>query len=163
MRIARPKEPVAAFKRKRAPPPQATKFLFWSTVIGLSFVVVLAVVFIPRALEHGNPCASTFLKLRFVRIDKNPAIGVNETAISLNRSAFVASLTRDQVEIARLPAGLTNGTTTLAFVDNNSDALVNPGDHFTLDASIRGTYRFEVRLVCDDRLVGGIAWPGILT
>ena len=163
MRIARPKERPVEFKRKRRPPRQATKLLFWSTVIGLSFVVILSVVFIPRALERGNPCASTYLELRFVRIDTEPAIGVNWTPIPLNRSAFVASLTRDQVEIARLQAGLTNGTGGVAFVDNDSNDLVGRGDFFTLNASIQGNYRFEVRLVCDDRLVGLIEWPGILT
>jgi len=167
VRIARPKERPVEFKRKRRPPRQATKLLFWSTVIGLSFVVILSVVFIPRALEHGNPCVSTVLELRFMRIMRQgmneTVIAVNDTAIALNRSAFTAVLSRDGVEVARLPTGLTNGTQALAFVDNSSDALVGRGDYFTLNASVPGNWRFEVRLVCDGRLVGLIEWPGILT
>ena len=167
MRIARPKERPVEFKRKRAPPRQATKFLFWSTVIGLSFVVILAVVFIPRALERGNPCVSTFLELRFMRIVRQgmneTVIAVNDTAIALNRSAFTAVLSLDGVAVARLLTGLTNGTQALAFVDNRSDDLVGRGDYFTLDAPVPGNWRFEVRLVCDNRLVGVITWPGIIT
>ena len=44
MRIARPRRPTAVFKRKRSPPPQATKLIRYSMVAGIVFIVLLAVV-----------------------------------------------------------------------------------------------------------------------
>lgn len=155
MRIARPKEPEAAFKRKRSPPPQATKFLFWSFVTSVVFLGLLAIVFIPRGLEHGTPCISTVLGLWF---ESGSRLRVNTTVFILNRSAFYASLSRDGNEVARLDSGLANGSASLDFEDNDTDGHVGPGDYFLLVASTRGLYRFEVFLVCDDRRVGIATW-----
>ena len=54
LRIARPKKPEAEFRRKRSPPPQATKLLLYSLAAGLVFMGALAVVFVPRYLENLN-------------------------------------------------------------------------------------------------------------
>lgn len=157
MRIARPKEPVAAFRRRRAPPPQATKFLFWSFVTSVVFLALLAIVFIPRGLEHGTPCTSTVLDLLF---DDVGHLRVNTRAFVLDRSALYASLSRDNTVVARLGPGLSNGSASLDFVDNDTDGRVGPGDYFVLETSTTGAYRFEVFLVCDDRLVGIRTWTG---
>ncbi|MGQ0796380.1 MAG: hypothetical protein ACT4OI_00730 [Methanobacteriota archaeon] len=157
MRIARPKEPEAAFKRRRSPPPQATKFLFWSVVTSVVFLGLLAVVFIPRGFEHGSPCASTVLELTFGEAGE---LRVNATAFVLDRSAFYASLTRDGVVVARLDPGLSNGSALLAFVDNDTDGRVGVGDYFVLDTSTSSSYRFDVFLVCNDGRVGVAAWTG---
>src|SRR5438046_7198858 len=55
MRIARPKRPAAEFKRKRSPPPQATKLLRFALISGIVFMVLLGIVFIPQGLRDQSP------------------------------------------------------------------------------------------------------------
>ena len=64
MKIPRPRPPETEFRRKRAPPPQATKPLISSLSAGLVFMALLAIVFVPRYLENQNPPVSTILNLQ---------------------------------------------------------------------------------------------------
>lgn len=163
MRIPRPRRPTLPFRRARAPPPQATKLLRYSMISVLLFVIILAIVFIPRFVEYGSPCRSTSLELA---IESGRKISVRSAAVVLERAAFRAVLLRDNGMIASLQSGLTNGTAALNFTDANGDDAVGPGDYFTVDASEQGRYRLEVRLVdlrCDDRLVGLREWTGALS
>jgi len=160
MRIARPKEPVAAFKRKRAPPPQATKFLFWSTVTGLSFLVVLAVVFIPPGLQPRPSCA-TALTLR-VDTAQGPWIRVTRAPVECVLGAFRAVLLRDNVVFDTLGAGLVGGTGSLAFADVDADGELGVDDYFIVNVPATGQNRLEILLVFDGRLQGEIEWSGAL-
>jgi len=160
VRIARPKAPDAPFKRRRGPPPQATKLLTASMGAGVVFIVLLGIVFIPRFLENLDQCRSTVLTLE---IESGPRLNVTETALVLHRDSFRASLIRNGTEVASLDPGLRNGTAALDFSDVDGDDAVGPGDAFILDASVPGTYRFEVILLCDGRLVGVKDWAGILS
>src|SRR5207244_12292362 len=55
MKIRRPSKPEVPFKRKRSPPPQATKLLRYSLLSGLVFMVLLAIVFLPRMFPDQPP------------------------------------------------------------------------------------------------------------
>ena len=77
MKIPKAAKPEAPpFKRKRAPPPQATKLLVASLLAALVFMAVLAVVFVPRYLENLNPAPITLLHLDFNTTGSNPRIVV---------------------------------------------------------------------------------------
>ncbi len=59
MKIRRPSAPEVPFKRKRRPPPQATKLLTYSLAAGIVFMVLLAIVFLPRMFpDHASRCRS---------------------------------------------------------------------------------------------------------
>lgn len=158
MRIARPKPPETTFRRKRAPPPQATKFLTASMAAGLVFIVLLAAVFIPRGLDQ-NPVPSAILTLR---IATGPAVFVENVTFRLDVTNFRAALTRDSATLASLDWGLGSGNATLRFVDADADGRLSPGDRFPIDASVPGRYRFEVFQKPDDRRVGFSEWSGSL-
>src|SRR2546428_10861 len=55
MKIRRPSAPEVPFKRKRSPPPQATKLLTYSLAAGIVFMVLLAIVFLPRMFPDQTP------------------------------------------------------------------------------------------------------------
>ena len=160
MRIARPKPPETSFRRKRAPPPQATRFLLASLATGLIFVALLAVVFVPRGLDFGNQIPTVLVELR-IATEGGVRILVNATTAVYSLSEYGAVLTRDNETIASLGPGLAGGSVALAFVDYDADGRLDPGDSFPLSASIPGSYRFEIffRL---DRRVGFLAWDGAL-
>ncbi len=154
MRIARPREPEANFRRKRAPPPQATKLLRASLAAALIFVALLAVVFVPRFLEYSNPCQSTILTLSRA----GSRIALTDATAVLEVNAFFSSLTRDNLVVGTLGPGLSNGNLTLDFVDWDNDTRLGPGDYFSWQGATGGEYRFEVFLVCDGRRVGLLTW-----
>ncbi|OGS45338.1 MAG: hypothetical protein A3K66_07285 [Euryarchaeota archaeon RBG_16_67_27] len=157
MRIARPKEPDAPFQRRRAPPPQATKLLRYSMASGVVFIVLLAIVFIPRGLEPRDTTPSAILEFTFGGFGR---ITVTEATFVLDLSNFRAILNRDGAEFANLTAGLSGGNATLAFVDVGSDGKLGPGDYFSVSVPPTGAYRFEVRQGADARLVGLWTWTG---
>ncbi len=57
MKIVRPSQPQVDFKRKRSPPPQATKLLTYSLATGIVFMVLLGIVFLPRMFVDQTPVA----------------------------------------------------------------------------------------------------------
>ncbi len=162
MKIPKPKPPETEFKRKRGPPPQATKLLIASLSAGLVFMALLAIVFVPRYLEFLNPPPSTLLNLEINTTGTAPRIVVTYALYGLDLSRFNATLYRDNATVASLAAGLGGGTAALAFTDANNDRLVDAGDSFTIQAAVQGSYRFEVWQVDVGHLVGVQTWTGAL-
>src|SRR5438046_7030548 len=105
MRIARPKRPAAEFKRKRSPPPQATKLLRFALISGIVFMVLLGIVFIPQGLrdqsprEVVNPEEGGKFRLE---TSNGMRLYVDTTTASLALSELKASLTVNKDEIVEL-------------------------------------------------------------
>lgn len=157
MRIARPRRPEVPFKRKRRPPPQATKLLTYSMAAGIVFIVLLGIVFLPRMFVDQPPVAIIQLRLNTTA---GTRLDVDSVTVTLELSKFRAVFYRDAVLIAALGPGLTNGSAALRFVDGVVDGLLDPGDYFEISASAPGCYRFEIFQVDVDRRVGLTIWGG---
>jgi len=162
VKIPRPKPPETEFRRKRGPPPQATKLLIASLSAGLVFMALLAIVFVPRYLENLNPPPSTLLTLEINTTSGSPRIVVASALYDLSLSLFNATLFRDNATVAALPAGLGGGSAALTFTDANHDGQVDAGDYFAIQAAAQGSYRFEVWQVDVGHLVGLQTWTGAL-
>lgn len=162
MKIPRPKAPEAEFKRRRAPPPQATKLLIASLSAGLVFMALLAIVFVPRYLENLNPPTSTLLELQLNTTAGAPRVDVTFALYNLPLAKFNVTFDRDNVTVASLPAGLGGMDAGLNFTDGNHDGLLDAGDFFTLPAGPQATYHFEVWQIDVDHRVGVLSWTGAL-
>ena len=162
MKIPRPKAPETEFKRKRAPPPQATKLLITSLSAGLVFMALLAIVFVPRYLDNLNPPPSTLLHLELNTTAGAARIDVTFALYDLSVSKFNVTLTRDSVTVATLPAGLGGTDAGLSFTDANHDGLLDSADYFALPAGPQGNYHFEVWQTDVGHLVGVLSWTGLL-
>ena len=162
MKIPRPRPPETEFRRKRGPPPQATKLLIASLSAGLVFMALLAIVFVPRYLENQNPPVSTILNLQLNTSAGSPRIVVTFALYNLGLTKFNATLLRNNATVASLPLGLRGGTPALSFTDANHDLQLDAGDYFSLQASIQGAYRFEVWQSDLGHLVGIESWTGAL-
>ncbi len=162
MKIPRPKPPETEFKRKRAPPPQATKLLIASLSAGLVFMALLAIVFVPRYLENQNQPPTALLNLELNTTAGAPRIVVTFAQVNLDLSQFNATLARDNTTVANLSAGLGGTDAGLSFTDANHDGLLDAGDYFTLPAGPQGTYHFEVWQGDVHSRVGVLIWTGSL-
>ncbi len=160
MKIPRPQTPETPFKRKRGPPPQATKLLIASLSAGLVFMALLAIVFVPRYLENANPPPSTVLFLNYTTASGSPRIVVTSANNRLNLSLFNATVTRDNVTVASLATGLGGSSNGFSFADANHNGLLDTGDYFTLPSGPQGTYRITVFQVDLNYRVGYLAWTG---
>lgn len=159
MKIARPKPPVTEFRRKRAPPPQATKLLLYSLLAGLIFMGTLAVVFIPRFLE--TPQAP--VEIVELTLAAGGRIVVNTSSFQLSLSLFNATLYENNATLAHLGTGLSPATGALSFTDANGNGQLDIGDYFTVHVTVAATYRLEVWQTDVGRLVGYATWTGILS
>lgn len=159
MKIPKPTRPEAPpFKRKRAPPPQATKLLLASLLAALVFMGALAVVFIPRYLENLNPPPTTL-----VLLDLNTSarrLVVSNVLYAYPLAKFNATLALDNATIGSLGAGLAGSGGALNFTDANHDGLLDTGDYFGFTAQGQGTYRLEVWQVDVGVRVGFVRWTG---
>ena len=157
MRIARPSRPEVPFKRKRGPPPQATKLLTYSLAAGIVFMVLLGIVFLPRMFPNQPPVAIIQLGLR-------PGAGtefeVAAVTMALGVEKFRAVFTRDGSVLATLGPPLQGGNATLRFADVNGNGLLDPGDYFALSPPPTGCFRFEIFQVDVDRRVALETWGG---
>lgn len=160
MKIPRPKPTEAPFKRKRSPPPQATKLLLASLSAGLVFMALLAIVFVPRFLENSNAPTQTLLTLQLGPPSGATRVVVSAASFDLNVSLFNATLTRDNVSVASLPDGLGGVSGQLNFSDANHDGLVDAGDYFTVGPGPQGVYRLLVWQTDVKQLVGFLQWTG---
>lgn len=159
MKIPKPTKPEAPpFKRKRGPPPQATKLLVASLLAALVFMAVLAFVFVPRYLENLNPPPTNLLRLNLTA--GQPRIEVTFALYDWALSRFNATLTRDNLTVASLAAGFRSTTGGLGFTDANGDGLLDVGDYFTLPTGPQGLYRFEIWQLDLGIRVGSILWTG---
>lgn len=160
MKIARPKPPETEFRRKRSPPPQATKLLLYSLAAGLVFMGLLAIVFVPRYLENLSQPPVVVLELA---AKPGGHLEISMSSVSLALSNFNASLLRDNVTIASLSAGLSGGDVSFRFADANGDALLDQGDYFIVSATAQASYRLQVWQQDVGRLVGIYSWEGALS
>jgi len=160
MKIARPSRPEVPFKRKRSPPPQATKLLRYSFLSGLVFMVLLAIVFLPRMFPDQAPVEI----VRTLRVDTNATSGtrlyVDDVTLALSITKFRADFYRDNLRVWSLGPGLTNGTAMLQFSDANGNGLLDAGDYFAISCVRSSTHRFEIFQVDVDRRVGFLTWTG---
>ncbi len=168
MKIARPSKPEVPFKRKRSPPPQATKLLRYSLLAGVVFMVMLAIVFLPRMfpsqvpVEIVSPGNNGRLRLDTTN---GTRLYIDETTANLELAKFRANFTRTAnsaaVLIGNLSAGLAVGANAnLSFVDANTNGLLDAGDYFVVSVSPTGCYRFEVFQIDVGRLAGFLEWGG---
>lgn len=155
MRIARPKRLTPPFKRKRGPPPQATKLLTYSLAAGIVFMVLLGIVFLPRMFPQQPPVAIVELRLNTTAGTRLDVFSV--TAV-LELERFNATLSRDNTTLGSLPAGLGGGTATLRFVDGNATGFLDTGDYFEITTGPSGCFRFEMFQVDVDRRVALERW-----
>ncbi len=160
MKIARPKPPETDFKRKRSPPPQATKLLLSSLAAGLVFMGLLAIVFVPRYLDNLNQPPVVVLTITAI---PGARLEVNASSLSVPVSNFNASLLQDNVTIASLPGGLAGGNSTFRFVDANGDLALDAGDYFSIGTTVQSSYQLQVWQRDVNRLVGVYSWQGALS
>lgn len=162
MRIARPRKPNVPFKRKRRPPPQATKLLTYSMVAGIVFMVLLGIVFLPRMFVD-QPRVAVVPPGGF-RFDSSGngtiRLYIETITDSLELAKFRANLTRNRTLIGSLPAGLGDGTSTLRFNDTNGGGLLDVGDYFQTVVPPSGQFRFEIFQVDVGRRIGLVEWTG---
>ncbi len=165
MKIPRPKPPETEFKRKRSPPPQATKLLVASLSAGLVFMALLAIVFVPRYLENLNRPPTATLQVELNTTAGATQIDVTYAVYDLPLSLFNATLSREDasggtVPVANLSSGLAGADAGLTFTDANHDGLLDAGDYFTLPAGPQATYHFEIWQGNVDARVGALVWTG---
>ena len=161
MRIARHKRPAAEFKRKRSPPPQATKLLRFALISGIVFMVLLGIVFIPQGLREQSPreVVNPEEGGKF-RLDTSSGtrLYVDTTTASLALTEFNASFKVNKAQIGYLEPGLAMGNATLNFTDGNGNGLLDPGDYFTIQPPPNECYRFDVYQVDVGKLAGWLEW-----
>jgi hypothetical protein len=161
MKIARPARPEVAFKRKRSPPPQATKLIRYSFVAGVVFIVLLAIVFVPRMFPNQSPVEivnpANGGKLRY-DTSNGTRLYVDSVTVALELGRFRANLSSGSTTLASLPAGLTGGNATLRFVDANGNGLLDSGDYFAVSPPANGCHRFSVFQVDVGRVAGYLDW-----
>jgi len=139
MKIRRPSKPEVPFKRKRSPPPQATKLLTYSLAAGIVFMVLLAIVFLPRMFGTQEPIATpVVLQYNTTRLD---VISVG-ALVSLTK--LQATLYDGNRTLASLGPPLGGGNSTFSFVDANGDGLLGPGDYFPFSVGGTGCHRAEI-------------------
>lgn len=161
MKIPKPTGPEAPpFKRKRGPPPQATKLLMASLGAGLVFMALLAIVFVPRYLENLNPPPSTLLRMQLNTSAGSTRIDVTFALYDLDLSKFNATLDRGNVTIASLASGLGNGSASFRFTDGNQDGKLDVGDFFTVEALPQFAYHLRVWQEDVGHMVGVLSWTG---
>ena len=161
MKIVRPSKSEVPFKRKRRPPPQATKLLRYSLLAGVVFMVLLAIVFLPRMfpvqipVEIVNPANDGKLRLD---TSNGTRLYVDSTTASLPLARFRANFSSDGVVIGILGPGLVGGNATLRFSDTNGDGLLDAGDYFSISPPPTGCYRFVIFQVDVGRTAGLLEW-----
>jgi hypothetical protein len=172
MRIARPKRREVDFKRKRSPPPQATKLLTYSMIAGIVFIALLGIVFVPQALrpqpttEVVNPENGGRFRLdtsngtRLYVDSSTAALSLTEFNATFRVSNTAGCPAGMECAFAHLDPGLAGGNATLSFTDRNANGLLDSGDYFALRPPQTGCYRFEVYQVNLGKLAGFLRWGG---
>jgi hypothetical protein len=139
MKIVRPSKPEVPFKRKRSPPPQATKLLRYAFLSGVVFMVLLAIVFLPRMFVNQEPVATpVVLAYNTTRLD------VVSVGAIVSLTKLRAILFQDNAPLASLGPPLDGGNSTFSFVDANGDGFLGPGDYFPFSVGGIGCHRAEV-------------------
>jgi len=157
MKIRRPSTPEVPFKRRRSPPPQATKLLTYSLAAGIVFMVLLAIVFLPRMFPDQPPIE--IVRGFHFESQNGTQIYIDSVTVSLELSRFRANFSVGGVEMARLGPGLGGGNATFRFVDGSlPNGLLDSGDYFQVSPPPTGCYRLEIFQVDVGRLTGSLTW-----
>ena len=156
MKIRRPSTPEVPFKRRRSPPPQATKLLTYSLAAGIVFMVLLAIVFLPRMFPDQTPIE--IVRGFHFESQNGTQIYLDSVTVSLELSRFRANFSVGGVEMARLGPGLGGGNATFRFVDGSPNGLLDSGDYFQVSPPPTGCYRLEIFQVDVGRLTGSLTW-----
>lgn len=148
------------FARGRAPPPQATKLLTASMSAGIVLIILLAVVFIPRALFYEGQPRPPRVDLQ---LDASDGFHVLVTDVSENRpladwSATLWILPSTNDTISPLVHAATSGS--LGFEDRDGSGTLSPGDAFPIEFQPSLSYRFTLVLLPLDRDIVVIHWTG---
>ncbi len=135
------------FRRRAPPTPQATRLMKVSLGAGLLFLVVLAAVFVPRALQYDQPPAP-FVELTYQRGDPFvvTVLRVNTLQPLSTYRAKVNVVNLTTIEASPdLTAGPW-GSGTVSFRDADGDGRLSRGDQFTIRAQSGGpwTYRLSI-------------------
>lgn len=161
MKIARPARPEVPFKRKRSPPPQATKLIRYSFVGGIVFIILLAIVFVPRMFPDQSPVEivnpANDGKLRY-DTSNGTRLYIDAVTVALGLEKFRANLSSNGVVIASLAPGLIGSNATLRFVDANGNGLLDSGDYFAASPPPNGCNRFSLFQVDVGRVSGHQEW-----
>ena len=162
MKIRRPSKPEVPFKRKRSPPPQATKLLRYSLLSGLVFMVLLAIVFLPRMFPDQPPI-EIVRSFHFETPNNRTQIYIDSVTVSLDLAKFRANFTVAQrgrvVEFGNLSQGLSVGAnSTFRFVDGSANGLLDPGDYFEVSPPPTGCYRLQIFQLDVRQTVGFLEW-----
>jgi hypothetical protein len=129
-----------AFKRKRSPPPQATKLLRYSMASGIVFMILLGLVFVPQ-LFRDQPPVATPVNMDFTSLTR---LEITSVGALVSLSKLQAILSRNGSTFATLGPPLAGGNATFSFTDANGDGLLGPGDFFFVNASAAGCYRVSI-------------------
>src|SRR5436309_9193853 len=161
MKIRRPSAPEVPFKRKRRPPPQATKLLTYSLAAGIVFMVLLAIVFLPRMFPDQSPI-EIVRGFHFETPNNRTLIYIDSVTVPLELGKFRANFTVDSgsktTEVGNLSAGLGGGNATFRFFDANTNGLLDPGDYFEVSPPPTGCYRLNIVQLDVNRLTGSLKW-----
>ena len=165
MKIPRPQGAEKSFQRTRAPPSQATKLLLSSMSAALILIVVLAVVFIPRALQQeGNP-AIPQIGLVVSSVSGTAWANVSKATVAARLADYNASVVRDVGSstvlvgaLAELASGASDGG--VSFRDVDGDGLLSIRDSFTVATTSGGAYALYIWYKPEGKLVGVAQWTG---
>jgi hypothetical protein len=162
MKIRRPSKPEVPFKRKRSPPPQATKLLRYSLLSGVVFMVLLAIVFLPRMFPDQPPI-EIVRSFHFETPNNRTQIYIDSVTVSLDLTKFRANFTVAQrgkvVDFGTLSPGLMVGANaTFRFVDASANGLLDPGDYFEVSPPPTGCYRLQIFQLDVRQTVGFLEW-----
>ncbi|MEK6851068.1 MAG: hypothetical protein AABY30_00865 [Candidatus Thermoplasmatota archaeon] len=144
------------FRRRTAPTPQATRLMRFSLAAGLVFVVVLGVVFIPRALEWGavQPPAIVLI----VSGDGPYVVNVSRASRAYALDVYRATLeaangtATETVDMRPVAAGGSWAGGDVTFADADGDGGLSAGDGFTVQprAGTGWTYRLSIFYIPKD-------------
>ena len=165
MKIPRPREAEKPFQRSRAPPIQATKLLTASMSAGVILIVVLAIVFIPRALQQeGNPTIPQIIVV-VSSVQGTAWANVTKATVAARLGDYNATVVRDAgsstAPVGVLPA-LANGATdgAVSFRDVDGDGVLSVRDSFAVATMSGITYTLFIWYKPLGKLVGFAQWTG---
>ncbi len=133
-----PRGPVA-FRRRIPPTPQATRLMKISLASGLLFILVLSAVFVPRALQYGqppNPIAVLALRSSDPFIIEVVQVNVEKPLSEYRAELNVSGYGRPSLNATQNPLGEGAWPAPFAgdvsFDDADGDGALSAGDTFTV-------------------------------
>jgi len=139
-----------AFRRRTPPTPQATRLMRFSLAAGLVFVLVLAAVFVPKALEWGTvqPPAIVLSASGEGPFAVNVTSASRAYALDAYRATLVAAngSATETVDMRPLEAGGSWAGGGVTFDDADGDGRLSVGDGFAVQPrpGTGWTYRLSI-------------------